>query len=81
MTDTRFFISNYPWFTAYEVELVPNERYLKVRRALTVQEDNPMLAPIGQFLADHPHEVEDQTEVEDADIDSGKAVETRYRLR
>ncbi|WP_078294484.1 hypothetical protein [Mycobacterium sp. D16R24] len=72
-------IENAPWFTAHAIG-INFQPYLKVRRSLNVSEADEVYAPVREFLSAHPHEVENEAEVEDATMDSGRAVDTLYRL-
>ncbi|CPS38105.1 hypothetical protein [Mycobacteroides abscessus] len=74
-----FWLDRTPWFTAhvYEINFQP---YLRVIRSLSVQEDDELFAPVRAFLAEHPHEVELQAEEDAPTMDSGRAVNTLYRL-
>lgn len=74
-----FYLDRTPWFTAhvYEINFQP---YLRAIRSLNVQEEGEVYAPVREFLAEHPHEIEHQAEVEDPAMDSGRAVNTLYRL-
>lgn len=75
----KFYLDRGPWFTAhtYEINFRP---YLRVIRSLSVQEDDELFAPVRAFLAEHPHEVELQAEEDAPTMDSGRAVNTLYRL-
>ncbi|SIM08744.1 Uncharacterised protein [Mycobacteroides abscessus subsp. abscessus] len=75
----KFDVDNAPSFTAHAFR-INFHPYLRVVRSLSVQEDDELFAPVRAFLAEHPHEIEHQTEVEDPTMDSGRAVNTLYRL-
>ncbi|OAT69439.1 hypothetical protein AWB85_20330 [Mycobacteroides immunogenum] len=72
-------IDNTPWFTAHAIG-INFQPHLKVRRSLNARESDEVYAPVREFLDSHPHQVEHQTEVDDPTMDSGKAVDTLYRL-
>ncbi|MDM2170817.1 hypothetical protein PP404_05415 [Mycobacteroides abscessus] len=76
---TPFYLDKTPWFTAhaYEINFQP---YLRVIRSLSVPEEGELYAPVRDFLAEHPHEVELQAEEDAPTMDSGRAVNTLYRL-